>query len=99
MIAVLRAAADEDHGVRQAHSVLHVGCIGIEYPARQARQFPLNAEHIGELAFTHGLLLHELTPRSASLEEAYMRLTQNAVEYRSEPTTADRPTAENGQHR
>ena len=41
------------------------------------------AEHVGEVAFTHGLLLHELSPRSASLEEAYMSLTQDAVEYRS----------------
>ena len=44
------------------------------------------AEHVGEVAFTHGLLLHELSPRSASLEEAYMSLTQDAVEYRSEPS-------------
>ena len=43
------------------------------------------AEHVGEVAFTHGLLLHELSPRSASLEEAYMSLTQDAVEYRSDP--------------
>ena len=41
------------------------------------------AEHVGEVAFAHGLLLHELSPRSASLEEAYMSLTQDAVEYRS----------------
>jgi ABC-2 type transport system ATP-binding protein len=38
------------------------------------------------------LLLHELSPRRASLEEAYMSLTQDAVEYRSEPTTARRTT-------
>ena len=55
------------------------------------------ADHVGEVAFAHGLLLHELSPRSASLEEAYMSLTQDAVEYRSEPTTP--ATAEKGQNR
>ena len=44
------------------------------------------ADDVGEVAFAHGLLLHELSPRSASLEEAYMSLTNDAVEYRSEPT-------------
>jgi ABC-2 type transport system ATP-binding protein len=56
------------------------------------------ADHVGELAFAHGLLLHELAPRSASLEEAYMSLTQDAVEYRSEPTVPAR-TAQKGQNR
>jgi ABC-2 type transport system ATP-binding protein len=46
------------------------------------------AEHVGEVAFRNGLLLHELSPRRASLEEAYMSLTQDAVEYRAHtPTT------------
>lgn len=56
----------------------------------------MTADHVGELAFAHGLLLHELAPRSASLEEAYMSLTQDAVEYRSEPTAT---TAVKGQDR
>jgi len=38
------------------------------------------AEHVGEVAFRNGLLLHELSPRRASLEEAYMSLTQDAVD-------------------
>ncbi|GIG85779.1 multidrug ABC transporter ATP-binding protein [Plantactinospora endophytica] len=42
----------------------------------------LGAEKIGELARGGGLALHELTPRRASLEEAYMELTREAVEYR-----------------
>ncbi|MFF7372689.1 ABC transporter ATP-binding protein [Streptomyces tricolor] len=39
------------------------------------------AERIGELAARHGLVLHELSPRQASLEEAFMRLTADTVEY------------------
>lgn len=41
----------------------------------------LPAERIGELAFTHRVRLHELSPQRASLEEAFMELTQESVEY------------------
>ena len=34
------------------------------------------AEHVGDVAFQNGLLLHELSSRRASLEEAYMSLAQ-----------------------
>jgi ABC-2 type transport system ATP-binding protein len=54
----------------------------------------IDAARVGEIACAHGLVLHELSPRSASLEEAYMSLTQNAVEYRSSDTaTAGTPAA------
>ena len=43
----------------------------------------LDAAAIGELASTHGIALHELTPRHASLEEAFMELTQDSVDYRA----------------
>jgi ABC-2 type transport system ATP-binding protein len=35
------------------------------------------------MAASAGIPLHELTPVSASLEEAYMELTQDEVEYRT----------------
>ncbi|MGW0826750.1 ATP-binding cassette domain-containing protein [Streptomyces sp. NPDC002845] len=38
-------------------------------------------EHIGELAARHHIVLHELSPQQASLEEAFMRLTAESVEY------------------
>jgi ABC-2 type transport system ATP-binding protein len=41
----------------------------------------LEAPRIGELAAANGIVLHELTPRLASLEEAYMELTAGSVEY------------------
>lgn len=56
-------------------------------------------EHVGEVAFTPGLLLHELSPRSASVEEAYMSLTQDAVEYRSHTATTVRLRTEKGHNR
>jgi ABC-2 type transport system ATP-binding protein len=56
------------------------------------------AEDVGELALAHGLVLHELSPRGATLEEAYMSLTQDAVEYRSDaPATA--PVTPEGENR
>ncbi|MFD7719319.1 ABC transporter ATP-binding protein [Streptomyces sp. NPDC059814] len=41
----------------------------------------LTAARIGELAFGHRVLLHELTTSSASLEDAFMELTADSVEY------------------
>ncbi len=42
----------------------------------------LGAARIGDLAAEHGLRVHELSPRSASLEEAFMQLTHDSVDYR-----------------
>jgi ABC-2 type transport system ATP-binding protein len=44
----------------------------------------VEASGIGDLAAQHSLAIHELTPQIASLEEAYMALTADAVEYRTE---------------
>jgi ABC-2 type transport system ATP-binding protein len=41
----------------------------------------LPAPRIGELAARAGLVLYELTPQLASLEEAFMELTHDSVEY------------------
>lgn len=40
-------------------------------------------ERIGEVAAARGLVLHELTPQHASLEQAFLRLTGHDVEYAS----------------
>lgn len=42
----------------------------------------LDAAAIGDLAGDAGLHLHELSPQMASLEEAFMELTRDSVEYR-----------------
>jgi ABC-2 type transport system ATP-binding protein len=44
------------------------------------------AEDIGDLSARNGITLHELSPRPASLEESYMKLTDDAVEYRAVPS-------------
>jgi ABC-2 type transport system ATP-binding protein len=43
-----------------------------------------DAPTVGAIAAQAGVVLHELTPTGASLEEAYMALTRDDVEYRSE---------------
>ena len=43
----------------------------------------ISAVEIGEQAAAAGIVLHELTSIGASLEDAYMALTQNEVEYRT----------------
>jgi len=42
----------------------------------------LSTAQIGELAAEHGIVLHELTQRQASLEQAFMDLTRDEVEYK-----------------
>jgi ABC-2 type transport system ATP-binding protein len=50
----------------------------------------LSAERVGETAAAHDIVLHELTPQQASLEEAFMDLTREELEFRTE---ADRELA------
>ncbi|KQS22869.1 ABC transporter ATP-binding protein [Frigoribacterium sp. Leaf186] len=41
----------------------------------------VTAERVGDVAASSGVVLHELTPLVRSLEDAYMTLTQDSVEY------------------
>jgi len=43
----------------------------------------LTAQQIGEAAARHKIVLHELTPQQASLEEAFMDLTRDDVEFKT----------------
>jgi len=51
----------------------------------------MSIEEIGDLAFSEGIRLHELTAVRASLEEAFMELTADSVEYRAD--TPSRPAS------
>jgi ABC-2 type transport system ATP-binding protein len=53
----------------------------------------LSAPEIGDLAGTNGIFLHELATQSASLEEAYMELTRESVEFHGEPLLTDAPAS------
>src|SRR5215469_15557881 len=43
----------------------------------------MTADRVGDIAFEKGVRLHELTTTRASLEEAFMELTGDSVEYRA----------------
>jgi ABC-2 type transport system ATP-binding protein len=51
----------------------------------------LASEQIGELAARRGIVLHELTPKQASLEDAFMRLTGESVEYHAAASAPAEP--------
>ena len=60
----------------------------------------LPAPRVGELAAAHGVVLHELRARQATLEEAYMELTGSSREHRAggpgaaaDPAVHDDPAA------
>ena len=52
----------------------------------------LDAPAIGDLAAEYGIAVHELVPRHASLEQAYLDITSDSVEYRAaNPSRDGRP--------
>jgi ABC-2 type transport system ATP-binding protein len=50
----------------------------------------LEAAAIADLAAASGIPIYELTPLQASLEEAFMKLTRDSVEFRADAQTAGR---------
>jgi ABC-2 type transport system ATP-binding protein len=57
----------------------------------------LTADQIGQAAADKGFVLYELTPQQASLEEAFMELTRDDVEYRTGAAPVD-PTSDIDKH-
>jgi len=51
----------------------------------------LATDQVGDIAFEQGIRVHELTMMRASLEEAFMELTGDSVEYRAEVPAASVP--------
>ncbi|MEV5243372.1 ATP-binding cassette domain-containing protein [Streptomyces cinnamoneus] len=85
-------------GHERLRDVLHGA--GIDFVPRSDGALEVegeDAEHLGELAARHRIVLHELSPQQASLEEAFMRLTAGAVEYHAhddhQPPAAAAPGA------
>jgi len=54
----------------------------------------LDAATIGDLAASHGIAVHALVPRQASLEDAYLDLTGESVDYHGTPAPAQGPVTE-----
>jgi ABC-2 type transport system ATP-binding protein len=53
----------------------------------------LDAPAIGDVAAGHGIAVHELVPRHASLEQAYLDLTGASTDYRARTPAPDRMAA------
>ena len=51
--------------------------------------FGLTSERIGEIAAAQRVVLHELTPLQVSLEDAFMSLTKDSLEFRHAEATAE----------
>ncbi|MFF5564758.1 ABC transporter ATP-binding protein [Streptomyces sp. NPDC012623] len=79
---------DTDPGLREKLTVVLAEAGGqvLTEPGGALRVTGLALPRISDLAHEAGVRLWELSPHQASLEEAYMRMTQSAVDYRS---TAD----------
>ncbi|MEU3218818.1 ATP-binding cassette domain-containing protein [Streptomyces sp. NPDC006971] len=74
--------------------VLHAeGLVAVEAGSGMLEIDGTTTEVLGELAARHRIVLHELSAQRASLEEAFMRMTADSVEYHahSEPGTAPPP--------
>jgi ABC-2 type transport system ATP-binding protein len=57
------------------------------------------SDQIGDLAGAHGIVLHELSPQRGSLEQAFMQLTGEAVEYHTDLTAAEDQLAVTGEQK
>jgi ABC-2 type transport system ATP-binding protein len=53
----------------------------------------LDSEHVGQAAFDAGVVVHELTPQLPSLEEAFMKLTADSVQFHARPAPAADPSS------
>ncbi|MFJ8254516.1 ABC transporter ATP-binding protein [Streptomyces sp. NPDC094466] len=59
--------------------------------AHELRIRGVDAAHIGGVAAAHAITLHELTPQTVSLEQAFMDLTQESVDHRPRQRTPAAP--------
>ncbi|MFI7238865.1 ABC transporter ATP-binding protein [Streptomyces cyaneofuscatus] len=82
------------------HLSAHLAAPGVEIatvttapttPLRELRVRGAESAHIGAVAAAHGITLHELTPQTVSLEQAFMDLTQDAADHRSQPSATTLP--------
>lgn len=54
----------------------------VETHSESADFYSISAKELGEIASAHAITLHELSPQTGSLEEAFLEATDASVEYR-----------------
>ncbi len=74
--------------------LLTSGGASVERPAAEVLEVRgLSSRDIARVALDHHILVHELTQRSRSLEEAFIDLTHDSVEFQGAPNSAPTPGA------
>jgi ABC-2 type transport system ATP-binding protein len=81
--ALVRTPDDPAQGEKLTAALTKAGGHAQAEPDGRLRVSGLELRQISELAHEADVRLWELSPHQASLEEAYMRMTNNAVDYRS----------------
>jgi ABC-2 type transport system ATP-binding protein len=69
---------------RMRDVLIHSGVMPVFHEDGAMQVEGVDAARIGELAAWYRVVLHELSPQKASLEEAFMRLTAESVEYHAQ---------------
>ena len=77
-----------DDGAGADHEQDLGGTLGVGTAGLGQELGGLTADHIGTIAWQSHIPLYELAAQHASLEEAFMTLTQDSVEYRSTDNAA-----------
>ncbi|QHY98185.1 Daunorubicin/doxorubicin resistance ATP-binding protein DrrA [Streptomyces sp. S4.7] len=78
----------------QIRDALHAGGFTVAEAGDGALEIDgSTSEEIGELAAGNGLVLHELSSQRASLEEAFMQMTAESVEYHAHSAPGTGPAA------
>ncbi len=54
----------------------------------------MTTDQVGDIAAAKGLTVHELFTQRSSLEEAFMEMTRDSVEYHAETPVAGTPSDE-----
>jgi ABC-2 type transport system ATP-binding protein len=80
-VAVGSVVVRSPHATELGDLIVHSGATVTSAEPDVLRVGGWSAERIGELAREHSIALYELTPQRASLEQAYMELTRETVEY------------------
>jgi ABC-2 type transport system ATP-binding protein len=91
---VVRVRSPQSDRLRELLVGPDVGVVAVEPGVLEVAG--LTATQVGDAAAEHGLTLHELTPQQASLEEAFMELTRDSVEYGGGGTEPEPPQVEPG---
>ncbi|MGY2002673.1 ABC transporter ATP-binding protein [Blastococcus sp. SYSU DS1024] len=92
ILGATRAETVRVRSPRVAELARVLGAAGADVASRASDELEvrgLSSERIGDAAAAQGIALHELTPVHVSLEDAFLSLTSDAVEYRSQSGAAE----------